>query len=171
MPGAEPDRRAGLSGFARRVIEIWALLGGIILFGVALMTTWSATSGVVFHKPLPGDFEMTEMLTAVAVFMWLPYCQINNANVAADIFTARAGLRTVALLGVVAGVVALAFGAALIWRMYAGLLDYRQYVETTAILRIPIWYAYVPALISLALLCAASLISLGDAIRTWMQTD
>jgi len=59
----------------------------------------------------------------------------------------------------------------LIWRMHAGLLDYRQYVETTAILRIPIWYAYIPALISLALLCAASLISLCEAIRTWAHAD
>ena len=31
--------------------------------------------------------------------------------------------------------------------MYEGLLDYRQYVETTTILKIPIWVAYVPALV------------------------
>ena len=171
MAGEGRHRGAGLTGFARRAIEVWALLGGIVLFGVALMTTWSATSGFAFRKPLPGDFEVTEILTAVAVFMWLPYCQVNHANVAADIFTARAGPRTVAALGVLAGIVALAFGALLVWRMYAGLLDYRQYVETTAILHIPIWYAYIPALISLALLCAASLISLRDAIRAWTRAD
>jgi TRAP-type C4-dicarboxylate transport system permease small subunit len=59
--------------------------------------------------------------------------------------------------------VALGFSLLLLWRMYEGLLDYRQYIETTTILRIPIWYAYVPALASLALLAAAALISIGEA--------
>jgi TRAP-type C4-dicarboxylate transport system permease small subunit len=49
--------------------------------------------------------------------------------------------------------------------MYEGLLDYRRYVETTAILRVPIWWGYVPALVSLALLTIASLITLREAMR------
>ena len=42
-------------------------------------------------------------------------------------------------------------GDAPLWRMYEGLLDYRKYVETTTILKIPIWVAYPWALASLAL--------------------
>jgi TRAP-type C4-dicarboxylate transport system permease small subunit len=147
----------------RRVIEAWALLGGLVLAGIALMSTWSAASGWLFSRPLPGDFEMVEMLVAVSVFMFLPYCQLTSANVSADLFTARAGPRTVALLELLAALVALGFSLLLLWRMYEGLLDYRQYIETTTILRIPIWYAYVPALASLALLAAAALISIGEA--------
>ncbi|MDH4326360.1 MAG: TRAP transporter small permease [Betaproteobacteria bacterium] len=153
----------------RRVIEFWALLGGLVLAGIALMSTWSAASGWLFGKPLPGDFEMVEMLVAVSVFMFLPYCQITGANVTADLFTARAGPRTVALLELVAAVVALGFSLLLLWRMYDGLLDYRQYVETTTILRVPIWYAYPPALASLALVAAAALVSMRDAIGAWRR--
>ena len=51
--------------------------------------------------------------------------------------------------------VALGFSLLLLWRMYEGLQDYRQYVETTTILKIPIWYAYLPVLASLALLAAS----------------
>lgn len=153
----------GPKGLLYRVVELWALLGGFVLVAVVLMTSWSATSGVVLAKPLPGDVELTEMLTAVAVFMFLPYCQLTGANVTADIFTARAGPRTVAFLGLLSSVVALAFSLLLIWRMYEGLADYREYVETTTILHIPIWYAYVPALASLALLVAASAGSLREA--------
>jgi TRAP-type C4-dicarboxylate transport system permease small subunit len=127
------------------------------------MTSWSATSGVLFARPLPGDVELTEMLTAVAVFMFLPYCQLSGANVTADIFTARAGPRTVAFLSLLSAVVALAFAVLLMGRMYEGMADYREYVETTTILHIPIWYAYVPALASIALLIAASLGSLRQA--------
>lgn len=147
----------------RRAVEWWALLGGFVLLGVVFMTSWSATSGVLLARPLPGDVELTEMLTAVAVFMFLPYCQLSGANVTADIFTARAGPRTVAFLSLLSAVVALAFAVLLMERMYEGMADYREYVETTTILHIPIWYAYVPALASIALLIAASLGSLRQA--------
>ena len=113
----------------------------MVLLGIALMTTWSSTSAVLFKKPLPGDFELVEMLIAVWFFTFLPYCQLTGANVTADIFTARAGPRTVALMAVLSAVVALGFSRSFGWRMIAGLQDYRQYVETTAILRIPLWYA------------------------------
>ena len=154
-------------GFVARVIEVWALLGGIVLLGIVLMVAWSATRGFFFNRPLQGDVEMTEMWVAVAAFMFLPYCQLTGANVTADIFTARAGPRTVALLELLSAVVALAFSLLLLWRMYYGLLDYREYVETTTILHVPIWYAYVPALISLALLSLASLDTVRKALRAW----
>jgi TRAP-type C4-dicarboxylate transport system permease small subunit len=152
-------------GFLRRVIEIWALLGGLLLLAIALMTSWSAVSGWLLGKPLAGDVELVEMLTAVSVFMFLPYCQLTGANVTADLFTARAGPRTVARLELIAASVALAFSLLLLWRMYAGLLDYRKYVETTTILHVPIWVAYPPALASLALLAAAAFISLRATLR------
>ncbi|MGA8051105.1 MAG: TRAP transporter small permease [Burkholderiales bacterium] len=158
---------AGPTGIVGRVIETWALLGGVLLLGVALMTSWSAFSSYVFDKPLQGDVEMVEMWTAVSVFMFLPYCQLTGANVTADIFTSGAGPRTVALLTLLSAVIALGFSALLLWRMYLGLLDYRRYVETTTILHVPIWYAYIPALISLVLLTAASLISVRDSWREW----
>jgi len=165
VSGDAADAGWASSGLARRVIEGWALLGGLLLLGIALMSTWSAASGFILHKPLQGDFELVEMLVAVAVFMFLPYCQLTDANVTADIFTARATARTVKRLRLLSAFIAFGFGVLLLWRMYGGLLDYRQYVETTTILRIPIWYAYVPVLMSLALLLLACLISIRDLLR------
>jgi TRAP-type C4-dicarboxylate transport system permease small subunit len=167
MPG-ESGRGEGASRLLRRVIEYWALAGGIILLGVALMTAWSAGTGWVLGRPLPGDFELTEIFVAVAIFAFLPYCQLTDANVTADLFTARAGPRTLATLGVLAALLALGIAILLTWRTWAGLIDYRKYVETTAILKIPIWTAYVPALVSLGLLvlaCVLSLLESGRALR------
>lgn len=160
---------AGPSGLAGRVIEAWALLGGIVLLGVALMTTWSAFTGWVFGKPLPGDFELTEVLVAIAVFSMLPYCQQTDANVTADIFTAGAGPRAVAGFRLFSALLALGVALVLLWRTWAGMLDYRQFIETTAILKIPIWWAYVPAIVSLALLCLACLIVLRDCWRSLVR--
>ncbi|KPK06927.1 MAG: C4-dicarboxylate ABC transporter [Betaproteobacteria bacterium SG8_39] len=161
----EPVRGEARTGLLRRVIEWWALAGGVILLAIALMTTWSAFSGWVFGKPLAGDFELTEIFVAVAVFAFLPYCQLTDANVTADLFTARAGPRTLAGFGLLAGLLALGIAVLLSWRTWAGLIDYRKYVETTTILKIPIWTAYVPALASLALLVLACLVSLRESWR------
>ena len=155
----------GPQGLLRRAVEGWALCGGLLLLAIALMISYSSAASWLVSKPLPGDVELVEMLTAISVFMFLPYCQLTGANVTADLFTAKASKRTIALLTLLGAVVALGFSVLLLWRMFEGLLDYRQYVETTTILRIPIWYAYVPALASLALLAAAAAVSVRDALR------
>ena len=98
MTSVPRDSRAGPSRLARVVIELWALLGGGVLCAVVLINVYSTVMGALFSAPFPGDFEMTEVGIAVAVFAFLPYCQITGANVTADIFTARASARTVAVL-------------------------------------------------------------------------
>ena len=163
--GGAPQAAQGPNGFLRRVIEGWALLGGLLLLAIALMISYSSAAGWLVGKPLPGDVELVEMLTAISVFMMLPYCQLSGANVTADIFTARASKRTVAALELLAALVALGFSLLLFWRMYEGLLDYRKYVETTTILKIPIWVAYPWALASLALLAIAAVVSVRKAAR------
>jgi TRAP-type C4-dicarboxylate transport system permease small subunit len=163
--GGAPAAAQEPRGFLRRVIEGWALLGGLLLLAIALMTSYSAAASWLFGRPLPGDVELVEMLTAISVFMFLPYCQLSGANVTADIFTARASRSTVATLELLAAIVALGFSMLLLWRMYEGLLDYRKYVETTTILKIPIWVAYPWALASLALLAVAAVVSLRKAAR------
>jgi TRAP-type C4-dicarboxylate transport system permease small subunit len=141
------------------------LLGGVVLLGIAVMTAWSTGTGWVLGKPLPGDFELTEVFVAVAVFAFLPYCQLTGANVTADLFTAGAGPRAMAAFRLFGAVLALAVALLLAWRTGAGLLDYREFVETTAILKIPIWWAYVPALASLVLLILACVIVLVNDWR------
>lgn len=170
MADSARHARAGPTGLAQRVIEWWALLGGALLLGIAVMTTWSAASGWIFGKPLPGDFELTEVLVAVAVFSFLPYCQQTDANVTADLFTSGAGPRALAAFRLLGALVALAVAVLLAWRTWAGLLDYRRYVETTAILKIPIWWAYVPALASLALLIVACLIAVQGSAREMLRS-
>jgi len=159
----------GAAGLAHRVIEWWALLGGIVLLAIALMTAWSAATGWLLGKPLPGDFELTEIFVAIAVFAFLPYCQLTDANVTADLFTAGAGPRTLAAFRLFGVLIALAVALLLTWRTWAGLLDYRRFIETTAILKIPIWWAYVPALASLVLLVLACVIVLVNDWRALIR--
>ena len=155
---------ARFEALAQRLIEGWALLGGTLLVAVALMSTWSVISLSVLGFPVPGDFEMVEIGVAIAAFSFLPYCQLKGANVTADIFTAGASPRWVALFGLLAGMVAALFSALLLWRMSDGMLSYLRYEERTTILGIPLWIAFPPILASLALLILAAVLTLHGAI-------
>jgi TRAP-type C4-dicarboxylate transport system permease small subunit len=164
MPEQTSLGRVRPFGLARRLIEMWALAGGLLIVALVLMNAYSLAADILIRRPLPGDFEMVEVGVAVAAFAFLPYCQLTGANVTADIFTQRAGPRTVAALALMSGLIALAFSLLLTWRMWLGLLDYRQQGETTTITGFPIWVAFVPIVMSLVLLALASLISVRDAL-------
>ena len=164
MTATTTKQRAGLESLARSMIIGWAFFGGIILSLVVAINVISVVGGIVW-KPFPGDFEMTEIGVAVAAFAFLPYCQMVGANVTADIFTSRAPYRLVAFFGVLASTVALGFSLLLLSRMYLGMLDQKAYGYTTAILQFPHWIAFVPILISLALLALAALITLIEGIN------
>lgn len=154
------DNRAGPIGLAHRVIVAWALVGGVVLVTVVLINAYSILASAIINKPFPGDFELTELGVGIAAFCFLPYCQLTGANVSADIFTINAGPRAIALMNLLASLIALSFAALLIWRMSAGLQDYIEYQEFTSILNIPLWWAFVPAVLSLALLIVATIVSL-----------
>jgi len=156
--------RTGLSGAVAFLATLWALLGGLVLLCVVAMNVVSVIGGIVW-VPFPGDFEMTQMGVAVAVFAFLPYTQITGGNVTADIFTARAGRRTVAGLTGLASLVALAFSLVLLWRMYDGMLDQKTYAYTTTILQFPVWLAFLPILVSLALLALTALVTFIENSR------
>ena len=164
MDAAE-RRRPGWIGAAETVIHGWAIFGGFVLLAVVLVNVLSVL-GSMFWKPFPGDFELTEMGVAIAAFSFLPFCQLTDANVTADIFTARASRRWISGFKLVAAVVAFLFALLLMWRMYAGMLDQREYGYTTAILQVPTWWAFFPILVSLALLALAALITLLDSGRS-----
>ncbi len=152
---------------AEALIQGWALLGGLVLCAVVAVNVVSVVGAIVW-KPFPGDFELTEIGVAVAAFAFLPFCQLTDANVTADIFTARASHRWISVFKLAASLVALSFALILLWRMFAGMGDQRAYGYTTAILQVPIWWGFVPILISLALLVLASLLTLlrsGAAVR------
>ena len=156
--------RSGFSGAVAGVIDAWALLGGVILLAVVAMNLASVVGGMVWIL-FPGDFELTQVGVAVAAFAFLPYCELTGTNVTADIFTSGAGRRTLSVFKLLASVVALFFSLLLLWRMYGGLLDQKEYNYITAILQVPIWVVFVPILVSLSLLVAAAAITLSENVR------
>ncbi|MBL4741277.1 MAG: TRAP transporter small permease [Sneathiella sp.] len=160
------------SGWARaydrvhRICEVWALIGGLVLLSVVLVNAYSICADLFANKPFPGDFEITEVGVAIAIFCFLPYCQITGSNVSADIFTAKAGKLQITLMSLFAGIIALGFSSLLLWRMSDGFASYLEYEEVTGILGFPIWVGFIPCLFSLGLLVVASFMTIVDLYGT-----
>jgi TRAP-type C4-dicarboxylate transport system permease small subunit len=162
---AEGGAWAGLVGLARRIILAWALVGGAILVALVAMTAASATSNLLFNRPFTGDFEIVKHCVAIAAFAFLPYCQITYSNVTVDIFTERAGERAKSAMVVLSSLAAAAFALLLLRQMWLGMWDYIRYPEYMVSVPIALWTAFPPAILSLALLFMASLITLGEGLR------
>jgi TRAP-type C4-dicarboxylate transport system permease small subunit len=156
---AAPPRRRGLDRFLRAVITGWALAGGFLVLGLAIYTAASAVRNIITGAPLPGEYELAMHFVAVAIFSFLPYCQITGANVTVDVLTEGMGERGKALMAAFSSIFAIAFAGLLLRQMSLGLQDYLRYPEMTPILHMPLWTAFPPILFSLFLLLVASVMT------------
>ena len=149
----------------RAIIRLWALLGGLVVVVLMLITATSAGSNLVFDKPIQGDYELVKHFIAVAVFCFLPYCQLTGANVTVGIFTEGMSERAKSAMLAFSSLFAIAFALLLLRQMYLGFLGYLEFPETTATLHVPLWTAFPPALVSLALLLIAAVITMVEGIH------
>lgn len=163
MYDPEKSARARLTGFARALIRYWALFGGAIIVVLVVMTAASALSNLAFGRPFPGDFELVKHGVAIAAFAFLPYAQLTHANVTVDIFTEGMGERAKAAMLLFASVVAAGLAVLLFRQMWLGMFDYIKYPVHMTTVPVALWTAFPPALVSLALLFLAALLTAGEA--------
>ncbi len=150
-------RHHGISHVIDICCKVLAVAGGLTLTAMALMSMWSIIGRTFFEKPLLGDYELVQMLSAAAIAMTLPYTQWVGANVIVDFFTANASVKTNAFMDLIANLIMAFFAAVLTWRLTVGLIDLRSTMDATMMLNIPTWWAFVPMIPSFALLMVTSL--------------
>jgi TRAP-type C4-dicarboxylate transport system permease small subunit len=158
-----PGRR--LARILARIILYWALFGGFIISGLAVMTAASAASNLVFDKPFAFDYELVQHFGGIAIFTFLPYCQLVGANVTVDIFTENMSDAKKAAMGAFSSLFAVGFSILLLRQMSLGFVSYVQFPQVTPILNLPLWTAFPFILVSLALLLIASILTLIDGWR------
>ena len=151
LAGSAESRLAALF---ERVSRAAAMAGGLLLVGIMAMTVTSVIGRYAFNAPIPGDYEITELVCGVAVFAFFPYCHIRNGNIVVEFFTARLSPRRKTMLDT-AHNFAFALVAGLItWRLFVGGMHKLADGETTLFLDIPIHWGYFPALLGAGLLTA-----------------
>lgn len=164
-PLTEHAHPVPVPGWLIALCRWFAAIGGLVLLAMMLMTVVSVTRRTVLGAPIPGDFELVELASAVSVFCFLPWCQITGGNVLVDFFTMKSGPRVNHLLEALGDLVYLLIGALILWRMIPGALEFREYNEQTMVLRIPIWWSFTVILPAVALLIVTTAFTLLGHLR------
>jgi TRAP-type C4-dicarboxylate transport system permease small subunit len=146
-----------------------AVASGVTLIAMALMSLRSIVGRTFFESPLLGDYELVQMMSAVAVVMALPYANWIGGHVIVDFFTAKASVKTNAALDFLAQALMAAFSALLTWKIAVGMLDLKGNMDASMMLNIPTWWSYAPMVPAFALLTATSVFAAHDHLRKLLK--
>ena len=142
-----------------------AIFGGFMFTAIALMITLSVLGRWLLDMPVRGDFELVELGAGVAIFSFLPYCQLMRENIVVDFFLQNASVRTRAICDSIGCVV---FGLIIVlmsWRTAFGGFDMHANRERTTMLEIPLWVTFPWAVACLALLAVVCIYTLARSLR------
>ena len=147
------------------LISKWmAVFGGVILFTLAILTTISVFGRKFLDAPVPGDFELVAIGTGVAVFACLPYCQLMRGNVLVDFFMNNAPTRAKTIADIIAGLIFLAIGLMLTWRMIYGAIDMHDVNEVSMTIGFPRWSTFPISIVFMSFLVIIIIYTLGRSI-------
>lgn len=160
---AAPRRDGPLGRALERVCELVAMLGGLLLIAIILVSGVSVAARSLPHllglagvktalRGIPGDIEIVQLGCAVAVFSYLPLCQFRRANVLVGVFTKRLPVRYRSIFDLAANLLFLVLTATLAVEMGYGTAEKFRNDDTTMVLRIPEGWAFSLALATLWLL-------------------
>jgi TRAP-type C4-dicarboxylate transport system permease small subunit len=144
-----------------KLAKLCAILAGVLLTGITLMTCGSLIGRNTTGDSIVGAFELTGVAAGAAIALFMPLCQARRGNIIVDFFTA--GLKPSAndkLDRLGALLLALIF-ALLAWRTGLGGLNSFNSNSETQIMGFPEWVVYavmVPAFV------LAGLIALWQAV-------
>lgn len=148
-----------------------ALLGGVLLLAIMAVVVVSVTGRSLVWiglGPIPGDFELVEAGGALAIFCFLPWCQLQKGHVTVDILQGVLGKRVDAGLETIYNLIMAGLCGLIAWRLWAGMLDKMNYGETTFILQFPVWWGYavcLPMAILSVIVCLWTVVESAGFVR------
>ena len=163
-----------LDSLIHSVSKALAVVAGGVLVAVALLTVISIGGRSLIWAglaPIPGDFELVEIGTAVAVFGFLPYCHLHHGHVTVDVIVNQLPTPLFNLLTIVGDLAVALVTYVVAWRLWLGLQDKLAYGESTMILGAPLWAGYLLCFIAALWACGVVLYVLLRDCRAWQSGD
>ncbi len=155
----------GLLGEQLHRFSAWfAIAGGIVLTGMVVLVVISILGRALFSSPVPGDFEIVALGTAVAIFLFLPYCYMQKGNVAVDIFISRMPPGVQRAMDVLAATLFGAVAALFAWRSVFGVADTVRNGDISMILGFPVWVVHPFGVASFALLAVCCFYTAAETL-------
>lgn len=151
-----------------KLAKLCAILAGVLLTLITLMTCISVIGRNTTGATLVGDFELTGVAAGAAIALFMPWCQLKRGNIIVDFFTAKASERANDLLDRF-GALLLALAMMLLtWRTTLGGLSAWSTQSSTMMLGFPEWMAYSLMVPPLAL---TALIGLWQSLHGFEAED
>ena len=146
--------------------RLCAILAGLLLVFITIMTVTSVIGRDFFGKAINGDFELSGAAAGAAVALFMPWCQVRRGNIIVDFFTSGASsARQNQMDRLGAFLLALVMGL-MTWRTSLGGLNAWNTQSGTMMLGFPEWIVYAFMVPPLAL-CAV--IGLHQAVFGFVQ--
>jgi len=123
--------------------RLCAILAGMLLTGITLMTCYSLIGRNTTGVTISGDFELTGVATGAAIALFMPLCQLKRGNIIVDFFTAKVSERINAQLDRFGALMMSATFVLLSWRTTLGGLSAYETQSGTMMLGFPEWIVYV----------------------------
>ena len=142
--------------------KLCAVLAGMLLTAITLMTCVSLIGRNTVGWTIVGDFELSGSAAGAAIALFLPLCQCRRGNIIVDFFTARASARTTDLLDRLGALLLAAAIGLMAWRTGIGGIKAWQSQSGSMMLGFPEWIVYSFMVPPLAL---TALIALVQAVR------
>lgn len=141
--------------------SVCAILAGMFLTAITLMTCLSIIGREVFGRPITGDFELSGVAAGAAIALFMPLCQMRRGNIIVDFFTTPCSPKTIQWLDRFGAFVLAVCFTILAWRTGVGGLNAFQNASGTMILGFPEWVTYAFMVPAFAL---ASTIALSQSL-------
>lgn len=148
---------APLYRFLHRLCILSAGAGGLVIFAAAFMVTYSVLSSIIGFGAVRGEFELVELACATCASLFLPLCQLTKGHVMVDVFTTWLPIRTTQSIDAIWTVLIAMAWVFLCWRLTHGLHEMHQYGDRTMLVRVPLWWVYVPAIFGTGLSAVVAL--------------
>lgn len=163
------QRYTGIGLWLDWACKAMAIAAGVILTAMALMSLRSIAGRSLFESPLVGDYELVQIMCALAVSLSLPYTHWIKGHVIVDFFTAKASPKTNAVLDGMANLLLAAFSLVIAWRLVIGMGDLRASEDASMLLGIPTWWAYIAMVPSFVLLGLTALYGAASNLKEFQK--
>ncbi|MEM8837162.1 MAG: TRAP transporter small permease [Pseudomonadota bacterium] len=143
-----------------RLVDAFALLGGVILLIIVGVTTTNTTAFILDRitgpfgvnvSGLPGYEDFVQLAISGAALMFFPYCQMRRGHVAVELFMDLMPRLLQRLFDTLWLALTAAVAIFLAYWMVLGLLEARSDMVVTSVLGWSVWPFYGPGIASMAL--------------------
>jgi TRAP-type C4-dicarboxylate transport system permease small subunit len=123
--------------------KLCAILAGVLLTAITLMTCLSLLGRNTIGWTLVGDFELTGVATGAAIALFMPWCQLKNGNIIVDFFTAKSSTATIHKFDQFGSLLLALVFALLTWRTTLGGINAYATGSSSMMMGLPEWFVYV----------------------------